>query len=276
MGSKMCAKFYSEIILADKAAQTTAVTLTNTGDISITFCKGQEIKTKEAPNGIDIMIPIGSGKEALCTKENIDDITVCANTPGWNVQKAETADNADNAAYWMVYAERDITLEPGDSINIGFSSVTPNGADGAVTVTFLFHTFSAWGEFEAVLKKNLSPEIICLSVCALPSDNAFISPETAAGEQSEGFIIMPYVWPPPDYPDPPGPTPPPPPKKLLRVTWKTENAFSCTLLHNSDSYEVSAAGEKDLFEKQGNNTFTLTAYGENKIGSAVRTVEYPK
>ena len=272
MDPKMYAKFYPEIILADKAAQTTAVTLTNTGDISITFRKGQEMKTKEAPDGIDIMVPIGSGREALCTKENIDNITLCVNTPGWNIQKVRTV---NNVVCWTVYAEKDITLEPNTGINVGFGSIDPNNLAGAVTVEFIFHTSSTADCFKAELKKNLSPVITELSVCALPSDNAFISPETAAGEQSEGFIIMPYVWPPPDYPDPPGPNPPPSPKKLLRVTWKTKNAFSCTLLHNSDSYEVSASGEKDLFEKEGKNTFTLEAYGENKIGSAVKTTKYP-
>lgn len=273
MKAKMSARFSPEIIFADNTPQTTAVTLTNTGSVPISFGRWKR-ETDCETAGIDMMIPIGSGGDALCTEKDINDMTLSVGTPGWNIQRTRTT---GSFAVWTVYAERDIALNPSDSIIIVLGSVTSNGSGGTVTVNFIFHTPFVGGGFKAELTKSQSPVITGLSVTGLLGSDLsdsyeYIPPDIVSGEQCEGFVAIPYLCP----PAPSEPSFPPTKEKLLYIKWETQNAFSCMLSYNGKAEEVAVCGKTVIRVKEGKHTFTLTAYGRDNIGKASKTVTYPE
>lgn len=260
----MSAVLNPDIILADKTDQGGTLTITNSGDVPIKFRGRSSVMTKEAPDGINLMLPYGDKPTDLCSQTDIQSVSVTAKSKGWNANRVMIS---SGRALWDIYPSEDTVIQPKDSLIIKICSVKGNNKAGTVTFQMIFHTSSVGNSFSADWKKNMSPKITGFSAKFI--ENAvrqFIEPDTVASKQCEGFPLMPYVNPPPK----PGPTPPRPIKKV-HITWTTENASSCNLKYGTSSHDEPESGEVFWDPIDGVKEVTLTAYGEKQIGSETQT-----
>lgn len=265
MSVQMKAAFDPAYIAVNRSGQSVTLTVTNSGNESINFRGSDDIRVREAPDGIDMLLYSGDGGSELCTNDNMGLIKADSKTGNWYA----IFKGVHGSAYeWTFRPQKSTFIASGESVRIKISSINTNGASGTVSVKFMLHTSSLSCDFLADLNKICAPEIIKLSAKKTNGLNRqqFISPQTVLGSESEGFQAMPYAWPPPE---PPGPKR----KKLVIVEWETQNADSCSLSCRSDVYSpLATSGSTVISVDEDIYSVSLTAYSEHKSASTKKTV----
>lgn len=274
MSMQMTASAKPAVYLKDESNQSCVFKITNTGDCPISFKGVGKCKMKETNDGIDICFSYGDGDEALCNASDAEKVKFVPQTSEWRTDFIFN-DSENSRIIWRVSALNDTTLNQDDSLSVELNSVKGNGNTGTVTIEFAVHTVSAASNFSTDLKKIPSPEIINLWTSACENTRTFLSADVLTSQESEAFQQMPYVFPPPT-PHPVPPVPPTPPTVRYQVNWITDNAASCELSYDNQTYDVTPGSGNRIIDKVEKKTdITLTAYGEEKVGKATKTIPYP-
>lgn len=276
MKAIISARLYHPVVLTNREIETNILAITNGGDTPIEFqSKSSLNKSEKSFIGIDFEIPYGNDGTDLVSKDDIEKISIVSETKDIDVINIVNKSSGDSGkAVWRIYPLKNVVIEPQEPIIIKLHSVKTNSSAGTVKIPMCIFSDNNRELFYVDLKKNDPPKITKFSAEAVGRTiNGFISPEAAANEENEYFILQPYMG--PDAPVPaPSPPPPTPPadKNSFLAEWECENSFSCELSYGDSSEIISTSGTKHLKIGENIKTVKLTAFGENKVGSDEKTV----